>query len=315
MNIEKKHKKWVLLVQVFLILGSAALLYSKLNDGAFIAGIKNSVASISIWHFLTLIFLSICFWVLDTTVWRWIMKPFAQIHFKEALRFNVVAQSAGILTPFLVGDYGLRSVLLRNHIDPRQNTLVTLAYQLLKVFTRVAIGVLAAIVLSSEISWGWILILFAAALLVLGVVSIKQFIRGIGKSKYTQQLLGMGDRLDFTQLNMLKAMLPAIVLFLTFCLQTSLLIFWIDDTSPLHMVLLWVVLTYSVTSFLPPLSFFDPLAKSAFGALLGGQFASPEAILVSFSLTWIINRGLPALFSSLFFRRLSGVHQSTSSST
>lgn len=302
-------------MQIFLILGSAILLYTKLNDGELAAGLTSATSKIEVWHVILLVVLSITFWLLDTTVWRAVMKPFAVISFLRALRFNMVAQSAGILTPFLVGDYGLRSMLLKNDIEPRQNTMVTMAYQLIKVMTRVVVGIAAAIVLSVKLVWGWLLLLMASALLVLGGVSVKQFIKAIGKSKYTQRLWGMGDRLDFTQLNVMRALLPALLLFLCFCLQTGLLIFWLDDATSFYPILLWVILTYSITSFLPPLSFFDPLAKSAFGALFGAQFASADAILVAFTLTWMLNRGVPALVSGLLFRKLSHGYNNTSSST
>ena len=315
MKTTKKHKVGIALLQIFLILGSAILLYTKLNDGELAAGLTTAAAKIEAWHVIILVLLSVTFWLLDTSVWRTVMRPFASISFFRALRYNMVSQSAGILTPFLVGDYGLRSMLLKNDIDPRQNTMVTMAYQLLKVMTRVVVGMAAAIVLSVKLVWGWLLLLLAAALLVLGGVSVKQFIKAIGKSKYTQRLWGIGDRLDFSQLNVMRALLPALLLFLCFCLQTGLLIFWLDDASSFYQILLWVILTYSITSFLPPLSFFDPLAKSAFGALFGAQFASADAILVAFTLTWLLNRGIPAFISGVFFRKLSKGFQNTSSST
>jgi hypothetical protein len=311
----KKHKVGIALLQIFLILGSATLLYTKLNDRELAAGLASVIAKIEVWHIVLLFLLSASFWILDTTVWRLVMKPFANIPFLRALRYNMVAQSAGILTPFLVGDYGLRSMLLKNDIDPRQNTMVTMAYQLVKVMTRVVVGIAAAIVLSVKLVWGWVLLLLAVALMILGGITVKQFIKAIGKSKYTQRLWGMGDRLDFSQLNVMRALLPAILLFLCFGLQTGLLIFWLDDASSLYQILLWVILTYSITSFLPPLSFFDPLAKSAFGALFGAQFASADAILVAFTLTWMLNRGVPAFISGVLFRKLSKGFQSTSSST
>jgi hypothetical protein len=315
LKTSNKQKLGIALLQVFLILGSVFLLYSKLNDGEIVAGLASISATIRIWHVLVLVFLSAAFWLLDTTVWQTVMKPFSKISFFRALRYNMVAQSAGILTPLLVGDYGLRSMLLKNDIDPRQNTLVTMAYQLVKVMTRVVIGIAAAVVLSAKLVWGWLLLLLAAALLVLGGFTVKQFIKAIGKSKYTQRLWGMGDRLDFSQLNMLRTLLPAILLFLGFSMQTALLIFWLDDATSLFQVLLWVILTYSITSFLPPLSFFDPLAKSAFGALIGSQFASADAILMAFTLTWVLNRGVPALLSGLLFKKLARGVQNTSSST
>lgn len=315
MKTTKKHKVGIALLQIFLILGSATLLYTKLNDRELAAGLASVIAKIEVWHIVLLFLLSASFWLLDTTVWRLVMKPFANIPFLRAMRYNMVAQSAGILTPFLVGDYGLRSMLLKNDIDPRQNTMVTMAYQLVKVMTRVVVGIAAAIVLSVKLVWGWVLLFLAVALMILGGITVKQFIKAIGKSKYTQRLWGMGDRLDFSQLNVMRALLPAILLFLCFSLQTGLLIFWLDDASSLYQILLWVILTYSITSFLPPLSFFDPLAKSAFGALFGAQFASADAILVAFTLTWMLNRGVPAFISGVLFRKLSKGFQSTSSST
>jgi hypothetical protein len=121
--------------------------------------------------------------------------------------------------------------------------------------------------------------------------------------------------LDFSNLRLKYSVIPATLLFATFSMQTALLIYWIEPLAPFIQILSWVIITYSLTSFLPPMSFFDPLVKSAFGSLLYVQVAAPDVILFAFTITWVINRGLPALESGLFFRRLSGLAQRTSNST
>lgn len=264
---------------------------------------------------MLIIGLSVAFWILDTSLWRIVLKPFAQVAFHSALRYNIIAQSAGILTPFLVGDYGLRSYFLKDDLDSRQNTLVTLAYQLLKVATRIIIGIGALILLSFQSTWRFTAILLAAVLLIFGALSIKRIIQVIAKTRLANRLIGDRERLDFSNLRLKYSVVPAAVLFGTFSMQTALLIYWIEPQAPFLQIISWVVITYSLTSFLPPMSFFDPLVKSAFGTLLYVQVAGPDVLLFAFTITWVVNRGLPALFSGIFFRRLSGLAQRTSNST
>lgn len=310
-----RYKYLVLLFQLFLILGSSYLLYSKINSPDWHTDLRADLTALSAWKMVLLVLLSVFFWTLDTAVWRIIISPFAKISFKKALRFNMIAQTAGILTPLLVGDYGLRSILLRHYINARQNTLVTMAYQLMKVATRIIIGVLAGLLFIYKGMWSLVSLLITVGLMFTGAFVIKQLLKAIARNKYAHTLMGSGTGIDFNQLPTTKALLPATVLFLVFSLQTTLLIFWLDISSTFYITWLMVIITYSITSFLPPLSIFDPLAKSAIGALLYNDFAAPNVILLAFTVTWVLNRGVPALISSLFFRRFSNAAQETASST
>jgi hypothetical protein len=310
-----RYKYWIVALQLFLLLGSAFLLYAKLNDEALWPQLAAAWRTLNSEQFAVIIGLSTCFWLLDTQLWRIVLKPFAQIRFVVALRYNVIAQSAGVLTPFLVGDYGLRSYFLRKQLDSKQNTLVTLAYQLLKVATRIIVGLAALIFLSFQSSWRYTALILAAALLIGGAMSIKRLIQIIAQTSLANRLIGQQERLDFSNLRLKYSVIPATLLFATFSMQTALLIYWIEPLAPFIQILSWVIITYSLTSFLPPMSFFDPLVKSAFGSLLYVQVAAPDVLLFAFTITWVINRGVPALASGLFFRRLSGLAQRTSNST
>jgi hypothetical protein len=290
-------------------------LYSKLNDEALWPQLRYAFQTLSFTHYVLIVGLSVCFWLLDTQLWRIVLKPFARVVFTSALRFNIIAQSAGVLTPFLVGDYGLRSYFLRDKLEARQNTLVTLAYQLLKVATRIIVGFMALIFISFQSTWDFTAILLSAGLLVAGAMSIKKIVKTIANSKLASRFLGDRERLDFSGLRLKFSVVPATLLFGTFSLQTALLIHWIDPQTPFLQVLLWVIITYSLTSFLPPMSFFDPLVKSAFGTLLYVQIAGADVLLFAFTVTWVVNRGIPALLSGILFRRLSGLAQRTSNST
>jgi len=310
-----KYKYLVAATQLFLIAGSCYLLYSKLSTPQLNVALKAALQALAPWHLVILLGLSICFWCLDTNVWRIILSPFTSVSFGKALRYNMIAQTAGILTPLLVGEYGLRSVLLRNEVDSRQNTLVTLAYQLMKVATRIIIGVLAGLLFMLSGAWSLISLVVTVGLLIGGAIAIKRLLKAVAKNKYANKLIKGANSLDFSQLRTKRALLPASLLFLAFSLQTALLIFWLDNKGDFFQVWLMVILTYSITSFLPPLSIFDPLAKSAVGALLYTEFASPNVMLFAFTATWVINRGVPAIISSLLFKRFSNRLQETARST
>jgi hypothetical protein len=200
-------------------------------------------------------------------------------------------------------------------LESRQNTLVTLSYQMVKVGTRIVVGVMALAAVSKTMEWRFLAVLLGAGLLLGGAFSLKQMVQRLARSRVAGRLLAGKDRLDFSALRLQVTVVPAIFLFLTFSAQTSLLAYWLGDGVAFLEVLYWVVITYSLTSFLPPMSFFDPLVKSAFGALLYTQVIQPDVLLFAFTITWVINRGIPALLSGLFFRRLSGLVQATSKST
>jgi hypothetical protein len=310
-----RYKYGIIALQLFLLVGSSLLLYNKLSDQALWPQLHHAFQVLNSFHYLLIIALSVCFWLLDTQLWRTVLKPFVQINFPSALRYNVIAQSAGVLTPFLVGDYGLRSYFLRDELEARQNTLVTLAYQLVKVATRISIGLVALIFISFQTNWRFTAIILAVALLLAGAMTIQHLVKIIAHSKLARRFLGDRDRLDFGAMRLKVTTIPATLLFSTFCLQTALLIHWIDPQTPFLEVLAWVIVTYSLTSFLPPMSIFDPLVKSAFGTLLYVQVAGADVLLFAFTSTWVVNRGIPALLSGVFFRRMAGLSQPTSNST
>ncbi len=315
MKLPSRFKWGLLLLQLFLLTGSVWLLYSKLNDEALWPLLKSAWQSLQPWQYVLIVLLSLCFWAIDTFLWKSVLKPFVVLPFASALRYNIIAQSAGVLTPLLVGDYGLRSYFLRNDLDSRQNTFVTLAYQMVKVSTRIIIGFAALIFLSFQSEWRFLAIVLAAGLLIVGVLSIKRLVIVLAKTRLVGRFLGDRERLDFSKLRLKITVVPATLLFATFSLQTALLIHWVVPDSDFLQVYSWVIVTYSVTSFLPPMSFFDPLVKSAFGALLYVQVASADVLLFAFTITWVVNRGIPACVSGLLFRRLSGLQRTSNSTT
>ena len=215
----------------------------------------------------------------------------------------------------MVGDYGLRSALLRHYINSRQNTLITLAYQLIKVITRIIIGVLAALIVAFSLEWSFVSVLVAVLLLLGGAFAIKKLLVAVARNKRAEKLLGVEGKLDFSKLRTKRALLPAVGIFTAFSLQTALLVYWLEGESSFITIWLTVILTYSITSFMPPLSIFDPVAKSAVGALLYADFVAPNVLLFAFTATWLVNRGIPALISGVFFRRLTNRFQETANST
>ena len=113
-----KHKYFLLLVQVLLILGSTYLLFSKLAQDELVDQFYTSLNRFEWWHVAVILFLSLCNWLFDTQTWRLIVQPFFKISFARALKVNIIAQSAGAMTPLSAGDYGLRSFFLKDQIEP-----------------------------------------------------------------------------------------------------------------------------------------------------------------------------------------------------
>jgi len=138
----------------------------------------------------------------------------------------------------------------------------------------------------------------------------------LSKSRAANKILNERERIDFSRINLKRVFVPGILLFVAYSVQTSVLIYWMSQSMEFPEIMIWVIITYSITSFLPATGIFDPMIKSAFGALFAVQLAaSPAIILFAFSITWVMNLGLPGFISSLLFKKLIGKAYRTSKST
>lgn len=299
----KKYGLWA--VQVVLVAGSGWLLYSKLLHKDFVQEITTAWAALHWWHFAVVLLLSAINWLFDTRTWQLILRPFARIAFVQALKINVVAQSAGAITPLAVGDYGLRSYLLRDVLESRQNALLSMSYRLIKMVVRIILGLLC-IVYASVLKDLFLLgALLALVLMFASGTAIRGAITMMSKTKQADKVLKERKRIDFSTLNLKRVLVPTVLLFVAYSIETALLIFWMAPDAGFIAIWIWVIITYSVTSFLPATGIFDPMIKSAFGALFAVQLAAPSAIiLVAFTITWCVNLGVPGFISSLLFRKV-----------
>lgn len=315
--MKRFNKKIVLvIVQIALIAGSAYMLYSKLNDDELMQNLPLAFSRLQWWHFAVAIVLSTTNWVFDTQAWRSIMAPFIKLDFWHALKINVVAQSAGAITPMQAGDYGLRSYLLKNKIETRQNALLSLTFRLVKMVVRIVCGLLCLVYIGYAQHYFLVSLILAALLLLGAGFSIQGAIHFVSKTKQANRVLENRERINFKDMKLYKSFVPAIILYVAYSLQTALFVFYIDQSPSFFTVWIWVVITYSVTSFIPATGIFDPLIKSAFGALFVSQLtASPMAILFGFTITWLMNLGIPGLVSSLFFKRITGLNYRKESPT
>ncbi len=309
-------KRALAIVQALLILGSSFLLYSKLADAEIMGQFGEAFSALKWWHFLVILALSLANWLFDTRTWQLILRPFANISFAKALKINVIAQSAGAITPLAVGDYGLRSYLLKDNIESRQNALLSLSYRLVKMAVRIVLGLLCLFYVMISEDLFLVGAALAAGLLVASFFSIRAAIMYLSKSRSANKILQHRERIDFTALNLKRVFVPAVLLFVAYSVQTSVIVFWMTGSLAFLEIWIWVIITYSITSFLPATGIFDPLIKSAFGALFAVQLAaSPAIILFAFSLTWLLNLGLPGFVSSLLFKKLIGKAYRTTKST
>ena len=258
------HKYALLIIQILLILGSCYLLFTKLAQDELLAQFTLALNRFAWWHMAVILLLSALNWLFDTQTWRLIVRPFYDLSFGKALKVNVIAQSAGAMTPLSAGDYGLRSFFLKDKIEGWQNALLSWAYRLVKMAMRVLIGFLC--IFYTMISKDLFLVgaILTLALIVLSGTSIRGMISWVSRSKGVNRLLGDKERIDFSQLNFKRVIIPAILIFLTFTTQTTLLVYWMSASAPFFDMLVWVIITYSITSFPPTTGFFDPLIKSTF---------------------------------------------------
>ncbi len=237
-------------------------------------------------------------WLSDTYLWWSVVRRKAKITFSSAFRINLISHSVGLVTPANIGEYGIKALHFTELGQKRQSVLLTLSYRSAKWYAKTAIGLLAGI-------WIWWdsshllrnICAFALLLLILSFRYLPTVLDRIYHSKlsawaFDQEAIA---NWNFKDEQFYHAIPPAFIKFISYTGQLSLLIFMGSDLS-FGEAFMRSGAIYSLASFIPTLSLFDPVVKASIGEIVMiPAGVSLEWLALSTVLVWTVNLGIPSL--------------------
>lgn len=246
-------------------------------------------------------------WSMDTLIWWIVIRKKVQVSFKEALKINLISHAVGLATPGKIGEYGIRSIHFSKLGKIRQSFLLTLSYRVSKFVVNLGVGLLAgAILLRSYSSNLSSFLAFALVGLIIFIWFIPKFLDLIYHSALGRWIFGPEEvrNWHFSKREFLTSLFPALIKFLSYSSQLAILIY-LGTQLPIAEALSRSISVYSLSSFIPTLSIFDPLVRTAIGDWV---FQSTDTglkwITFSILIVWSVNVAIPALFGYFLWFRM-----------
>ncbi|NVK28385.1 MAG: flippase-like domain-containing protein [Flavobacteriia bacterium] len=245
-------------------------------------------------------------WLSDTYLWWMVVRTQLKITFKSAFEINLISHAVGIMTPANVGEYGIKALHFTELGRKRQSALLTLSYRAAKWFVKSAAGLSAGIWIwsSSDSKLVWICAL-AIGVLILIYAFIPNLLNWVYHSRIGRWALEEKEDRDwhFKAYNFWKSLLPAAIKFSSYTGQLALLIA-LGSSMGMEEAFWRSSAIYSLASFIPSLSLFDPMVKTGIGEIV----MSPEGVSLAWlaictTLVWITNMGIPSIVGYILWLR------------
>lgn len=244
--------------------------------------------------FLTLFVIN---WLADTYLWWSVVRRKVKITFGSAFRINLISHSVGLVTPANIGEYGIKALHFTELGQKRQSVLLTLSYRSAKWYAKSAVGLIAGI-------WIWWgdndLLSYLCGFILIALIISYRFLPSMLDRLYHSRLGTWAfDKEDIANWNFkddqfYHAIPPAFVKFLSYTGQLSLLVYMGSNLGFLETMMRSGAI-YSLASFIPTLSLFDPVVKASIGEIvMVPAGVSLEWLAVSTALVWLINLGIPS---------------------
>lgn len=309
-NLLYSPRFWMAVKIVFLIL-FFFYIYNKwesISTGNLDAHFQNAFGNTHfyLWMF-AFVFLSGVNWFTDTLMWWNVVRNKISISFYEAFKINLVSHAVGLVTPANIGEYGIKALSFTELGKSRQSLLLTFSYRSTKSFVKLAAGLIAMyfILLSDFPLW--------SNLLLLGLVVtcsvywfMPQILEWIYHHKIGRWVFGDKEARDwhFERKEFLHATIPASIRFVSYSAELAILI-TLGSNLNFFSSLARSISTYSISTFIPSLSFFDPVVKASVGDMVfSGQNVGIEWVGFCIAAVWFMNVGFPSFIGFLLWLRM-----------
>ena len=295
-SLSKKSKlviKWGFVVLLLLFLWNK---FSKEDIAFNFIYLKQIVGSPIL--MVSMVALTLLNWVFDTIAWKAVSKDHQEVPMRKALATNLISQYIGVLTPFGLGEYRAKMRVFTDKKERNQSVVNTVSYRWSKSVSKFGVGLIAGTyLLISQEKWNYLwALLLAWAIYFIFVVKYKSILNFAVK----QFKLDVKWGLSIDRINVYPSVLPSALKFLSYALQFGIIVFSLFNV-PFWDGLMYGIILYSITSFIPQASFLDPLIKGGIATYLLPNLIPAEAMLSTVLAIWIFNIGAPAVLGAVLW--------------
>lgn len=305
-----KNSRFWLIVKVLLTLGFIFHFATKWEefDVELLRSTWDRAVDHNLWLFGILFFsMFIVNWLTDTQLWWLAVRSQTHISFKEAFKINLISHAVGLVTPANLGEYGIKALHFTELGKKKQSVLLTISYRWAKWFVKSGFGLLAGYMIwksnRPELAWACLAIL---VLLAISYAFLPRILDALYHGKIGRFLFDDKEVTDWNFKNnyFWRALSVACLKFSSYTLQLAILLHLGSELSLFDGF--WrSSAIYSLSSFIPTLSLFDPMVKAGIGELVIPQeMVSIAWIAVSTFLVWLTNLGLPSAVGYVLWWRM-----------
>lgn len=311
MNVNSQHKTkqfFVVLIKLGIVVAAFYFIYSKIAENEkfefsqFLYFLKEN-NTFSAKNIIFLLLLTCFNWFFEILKWQYLVKILKRISFKSALEQSLGGQTASLITPNRLGDYGAKAVYYKKSLRTKI-VLLNLLGNMAQMIITTLLGVIGLLFFINRypihinhynlLILGIIILVFG--LLVWLVMKQKRFrIKGFPLERILQFIKNMPSKTHITNLTL------AFTRYLIFSFQ----FYYLLKVFGVHINYLdaMVIITsmYLLASILPTLSIFDVIVKGSIAVFLFGYADVNELTILSITtVMWLLNIVIPSVFGSYF---------------
>jgi hypothetical protein len=304
----KTKQFFIVLIKLSIVAGALYFIYSKISDNEgldlreFIDFVK-AQKSLTLKTVGILIFLSAVNWILETLKWQFIVNLIQPIRFTNALEQSLGGQTAALITPNRIGDYGAKAIYYPKALR-KKIVLLNLLGNISQMSATVLFGSVGLIIFISRYTVD--IDYYKLSRVVLIVVMIGAFFL-IGRKTKAIQIRGFGLKQitdffkDLSISYHLKNLAFSIGRYLVFSFQFYylLLLFGVEVAYLNAMVVISTM--YLLASVVPTISLFDVVIKGSIAIFLFSYVRVNELTILSITtIMWLLNFAIPSIFGSYY---------------
>lgn len=308
-RLPNKTKQFLIVIVKLLIIGGASYyIFNKLLNNEsldfneFIAFLKEN-DSFSIKNMLFLIILTFFNWFFEILKWKKLVSSIKKISFKSTLEQSLGGQTASLITPNRIGDYGAKAIY---YSKPFQKKIVLLNFlgNMAQMTVTILFGCIGLVLFNLKFQLKFNGFNFVLVLLI-GVVALVFILYGLKSSKFKIKEFSIKRIIEFIKDLPLKIHIQnfgfSLLRYLIFSFQYYLLLVFFGIEITYISAMIVISSMYLLSSIIPTLAVFDVLVKTSVAVFFFSYLGIDEFTILSIStLMWLFNFMLPSVFGSYF---------------
>lgn len=286
LNLSDKSKKIIVLTGKLFIIGLAIFLineqfanYPESITHLLLNHITNFNSNLKLVFFIFL--LTVFNWTLEIIKWQKTVVALNEISFKTALHQSLKSFALATITPFKIGEIGLKAYYYKNN---RKNIALLSAYtNMLQFSVTVVFGFIGTLFLYFE-SYIDLVKLIILSFIAVTIIALKYHFNKLVKTKKKYLHSFKIFSLSFTR-------------YLIFSSQYFIILTYIEPELFNVLTLILIYITYYISSIIPLISLFDVVIKGSVSIFVFNEIGLRfnDSLLSTSFIMWTLNFILPSM--------------------